>query len=112
MRTRKTFGLDQKLHDEVAEACIHVSITTDPVNFNSSLTKYAEAGTAENSEGEWGLNARNPLAQINIEFDFVILRTGQNSFRYQILNDQMTFETRPDVAGSESPLWMMQLEAA
>ena len=111
VRTRKTFGLDQKLHDEVAEASIHVSMTTDPSNFQSSLAKYAERGNAGNSEGEWGLNARCPLAQINIEFDFVILRTGPTSYQYQILNEQMIFETRPDVAGSESPRWMIQLEA-
>lgn len=112
VRTRKTFGLDQKLHDEVAEACIHVSMTTDPDNFNSSLTRYAEGDTVENSVGEFGVNARCPIAQINVEFDFVILRTGPASFQYQILNEQMIFETRPDEAGSESPRWMIQLEAA
>jgi hypothetical protein len=44
--------------------------------------------------GEWGLIGRCPIAQINFEFDFVILRTGPDSFQYQILNEQKMFVTR------------------
>ena len=112
VRFRKTFGFDQKLHDEVAEASIHVSITTDTTNFRSSVGYYAANQDDDNEIGEPGLNARCPISLVNLEFDFVILRMGPNSFAYEIMNDQVMFETCADDPARETPAWMIQMEMA
>lgn len=110
VRPRKTVGVDGKLHDEVAEASIHVSITTDRVNFFSAVSQYAEGPSMHESEGEFGRNSVGPLAEVDIQFDFVILRTGPTSFQYRVMNEQMIYETRPDEPGQETPQWMLQLD--
>ncbi|MFM7128226.1 MAG: hypothetical protein ACKO0V_02580 [bacterium] len=111
VRFRKSFGFDQRLHDEVAEACIHVSTVTESTNFKSSVSNYATNQADDHDYGEPGQNARCPISQINIDFDFVIRRTGPNTFSYEVINDQVTFDTSPDDPARENPRWMIQMES-
>lgn len=111
IRTRKNVDAAGKLHDEVAEASIHVSIVTNPATFLGTASEYARGPWVDDNADNYGLNCRGPIAWFDVQFDFVILRTGPTSFQYRIINEQMIYETQADVPGRETPAWMINLDA-
>jgi hypothetical protein len=111
VRFRKAFGIDQKLHDEVAEVAIHVHVETDPATFQTGIAFYTNRPMEDPDYGDPGSNARCPIQRVVFDFDFVIHRNGPNSFSYEIMNDQVYFETKPDEPSRENPRWMIQMDA-
>ena len=100
-------GPDLKLYDEVSQVTIHTHIELNLETFNHGRTFHVRGDkNIWDPEVKYVFGSRSPMEQFQLDLDFVIRKTGPNSFGYDIVNDRFYFDTKPNSANSGNPDWL------